>query len=90
MQRVRDVLPADFVIAIKLNAADYVQGGMTEEAALGHVKDIATWAQEGYGVDLIEISGGNYENLRALAISNCFVCASNFDGWDRIHGKLET
>ncbi|KAF8331297.1 uncharacterized protein EI90DRAFT_3057440 [Cantharellus anzutake] len=66
VQRIRKAMPSDFVVAIKLNAADYVQGGLTEETALEHIKDIAGWAQEGYPVDLIEISGGTYENPRFL------------------------
>jgi len=70
VQRIRALLPQDFVISIKLNAADYVQGGLSEEAALDHIKDIAGWAQEGHSVDLIEISGGNYENLSMLTTSD--------------------
>ena len=84
VQRIRELLPRDFVISVKLNAADYVQGGLSEEAALEHIKDIAGWAQEGYGVDLIEISGGNYENLSML-ITTRFLMLLVFDGWERIY-----
>lgn len=47
------------MLAIKLNAADYVEGGMTEDQSLDHVRMIASWRI----FDIIEISGGDYENL---------------------------
>jgi 2,4-dienoyl-CoA reductase-like NADH-dependent reductase (Old Yellow Enzyme family) len=46
-------------LAVKLNAADYVEGGLTEDQSLEHVKTIAKWKL----FDIIEISGGDYENL---------------------------
>lgn len=60
---IRGVVPEDFVIGIKLNAADYVHrspgsDGDDEARVLGHVKEIAGWET----VDFIEISGGSYEN----------------------------
>jgi len=48
----------DFLIGVKLNSSDYVQGGLTEDDALLNVK----WLAENGGVDFVEISGGNYEN----------------------------
>ncbi|KAF8521006.1 hypothetical protein JB92DRAFT_2892414 [Gautieria morchelliformis] len=54
---IRGVTPAHFILGIKLNAGDYVLGGISEEGALGHVKQIGL-----LGVDFIEISGGDYEN----------------------------
>lgn len=47
-----------FVVGIKLNSADYVHGGLTEDDALQNVK----WLAEMGTVDFVEISGGNYEN----------------------------
>lgn len=58
-RRVREIVPSHFVLAIKLNAADYVEGGMTEDQSLDHVRMIASWRI----FDIIEISGGDYENL---------------------------
>jgi 2,4-dienoyl-CoA reductase-like NADH-dependent reductase (Old Yellow Enzyme family) len=52
------VSPPGFVLSVKLNAADYVQGGMTEEQSLQHIREIAKW----HIFDIIEISGGDYEN----------------------------
>lgn len=61
MEIVRDVrkkVPSDFIIGVKLNSADYVQGGLTEQDALQNVK----WLAEDGSADFVEISGGNYEN----------------------------
>ncbi|KAF8591302.1 FMN-linked oxidoreductase [Ramaria rubella] len=54
--RIRAVTPAHFVLGIKLNAGDYVAGGIPEEVALAQVAQIAL-----LGVDFVEISGGDYE-----------------------------
>jgi 2,4-dienoyl-CoA reductase-like NADH-dependent reductase (Old Yellow Enzyme family) len=47
----------DFPIGIKLNSADFQRGGFTEEESLEVIRCLAD-----AGIDLIEISGGNYEN----------------------------
>ncbi len=46
----------DFPIAVKLNSADFQQGGFSEEDSLATAQML-----EREGVDLLEISGGNYE-----------------------------
>ncbi|KAI0090298.1 hypothetical protein BDY19DRAFT_764453 [Irpex rosettiformis] len=56
--RTSGVVPKDFVVGVKLNAADYVRSdGNDETRVLGHVKEIAEWGM----VDFIEVSGGSYE-----------------------------
>jgi 2,4-dienoyl-CoA reductase-like NADH-dependent reductase (Old Yellow Enzyme family) len=52
-------------LALKLNAADYVQGGMTEAQSLEHLTEIAQWQL----FDIIEVSGGDYENPGQLLSS---------------------
>ncbi|WP_421378013.1 NADH:flavin oxidoreductase/NADH oxidase family protein [Bacillus salacetis] len=47
----------DFPIGIKLNSADFQRGGFTEEESLEVIRRLAD-----AGIDLIEVSGGNYEN----------------------------
>lgn len=47
----------DFPIGIKLNSADFQRGGFTEEESMQVLETI-----DKAGIDLIEISGGNYEN----------------------------
>ena len=56
-RRIRADLPPTFVLGIKLNASDYVEGSLTEDHALNHVRWISTWGL----FDFIEISGGDYE-----------------------------
>lgn len=64
VRRIRLIAPRSFVVAVKLNAADYVKGGLSEAEALSHVRTIASWATEkNGGVDIIEVSGGDYENV---------------------------
>lgn len=55
---IRGRVPEDFIVGIKLNSADYVLGGLTEDDALLNVE----WLAEMGGCDFVEISGGNYEN----------------------------
>ncbi|KWV90494.1 NADH:flavin oxidoreductase/NADH oxidase family protein [Erythrobacter sp. YT30] len=52
-----------FPISVKLNSADFQKGGFEFEDSL----QVVTWLQE-RGVDLIEISGGTYEQPKLLGI----------------------
>ncbi|KAI0337207.1 FMN-linked oxidoreductase [Trametopsis cervina] len=58
--RAPGVVPDDFVLGIKLNAADYVSDVPTaeEDRAVAHALEIASWDM----IDFIEVSGGSYEN----------------------------
>jgi 2,4-dienoyl-CoA reductase-like NADH-dependent reductase (Old Yellow Enzyme family) len=53
----------DFAISVKLNSADFQQGGFAFEDSV----QVARWL-EATGVDLIEISGGTYEQPRLLGV----------------------
>ncbi len=55
VEAVRAAVPPDFVVAVKLNATDQLEGGLTEEEVLRVVAGL-----EGKGVDLLDISGGTY------------------------------
>lgn len=55
-QAVREATSADFIVAVKLNSADFQRGGLTEDEVISVFKML-----DQAGVDLIEISGGNYE-----------------------------
>jgi 2,4-dienoyl-CoA reductase-like NADH-dependent reductase (Old Yellow Enzyme family) len=60
---VRQLVGPDFPIAVKLNSADFQRGGFAFEDSL----QVARWLEEG-GVDLIEISGGTYEQPKLLGM----------------------
>ncbi|MET9213518.1 MULTISPECIES: NADH:flavin oxidoreductase/NADH oxidase family protein [unclassified Nocardia] len=53
---VRRAIGPGAIISVKLNSADFQRGGLTEAESL----DVAL-ALEQTGIDLLEISGGNYE-----------------------------
>ena len=57
VRAVRARVGAAFPVSVKLNSADFQRGGFSEEDSMAVVQ-----ALEAGGVDLIEISGGNYEN----------------------------
>lgn len=53
---VRAVTSDNFIIAVKLNSADFQRGGISEEEVIKVFKSM-----DAAGIDLIEISGGTYE-----------------------------
>ncbi|WP_170361974.1 tRNA-dihydrouridine synthase [Ruegeria arenilitoris] len=55
VEAVRAAVPRNFTVAVKLNATDQLDGGLTEQDALKVVAGL-----EGKGVDLLDISGGTY------------------------------
>ena len=57
----RATVGRDFTVAVKLNSADFQRGGF----APGESMQVAQWL-EAEGVDLIEVSGGNYEQPRMM------------------------
>ena len=59
--KTREVLGADFPISVKLNSADFQKGGFDFDDSL----TVAKWLADS-GVDLLEISGGTYEQPRLL------------------------
>lgn len=54
---IREQVGSDFPIGIKLNSADFMKGGFSEEDSMQVVQSLAD-----AGIDLIEISGGTYES----------------------------
>ncbi|TAM09157.1 MAG: NADH:flavin oxidoreductase/NADH oxidase family protein [Nevskiaceae bacterium] len=61
---VRKAVGPDFPISIKLNSADFQKGGFTREECV----QVVQWLNE-KTVDLLEISGGTYEQPRLLSNS---------------------
>jgi 2,4-dienoyl-CoA reductase-like NADH-dependent reductase (Old Yellow Enzyme family) len=60
---VRAAVGADFPIGVKLNSADFQKGGFS----LADCITVASWLGED-GVDLLEISGGTYEQLSLIGV----------------------
>jgi 2,4-dienoyl-CoA reductase-like NADH-dependent reductase (Old Yellow Enzyme family) len=60
---VRKAVGPEFPVAVKLNSADFQKGGFAFEDSL----QVARWLEQA-GVDLIEISGGTYEQPRLLGV----------------------
>ena len=58
---VRAAVGPDFPVAVKLNSADFQKGGFAFEDSL----QVAKWLEEA-SVDLIEISGGTYEQPKLI------------------------
>lgn len=54
---IRGAVGEDFPVGIKLNSADFQKGGFSEEDSMQVLQTL-----QSEGINLIEISGGNYEN----------------------------
>jgi 2,4-dienoyl-CoA reductase-like NADH-dependent reductase (Old Yellow Enzyme family) len=61
---VRQLVGPDFPVSVKLNSADFQRGGFAFDESL----TVARWLQEA-GIDLLEISGGTYEQPKMADIA---------------------
>lgn len=64
-QAMRAEVGDDYPLSIKLNSADFQRGGFTEEESMQVVQALSK-----AGMDLIEISGGNYESPAMTGAGN--------------------
>jgi 2,4-dienoyl-CoA reductase-like NADH-dependent reductase (Old Yellow Enzyme family) len=64
VRTVRAAVGADFPVTVKLNSADFQKGGFAFEDSL----QVAQWLEQA-SIDLIEISGGTYEQPKLLGLS---------------------
>ncbi|BGP12917.1 hypothetical protein JCM10213_004336 [Rhodosporidiobolus nylandii] len=58
VDEIKSQVPKDFILSIKINSADFSEGGMTPEES----RQVCQWLDE-RGLDLIELSGGTYESM---------------------------
>ena len=58
---IREKVGSDFPISVKLNSADFQRGGFNETDAITVIQML-----ESEGIDLLEISGGTYEQIEFL------------------------
>ena len=63
LKAIREAVGPNFPVAVKLNSADFLKGGFD----FGDSLQVAQWLEEG-GIDLIEISGGTYEQPKLVGI----------------------
>jgi 2,4-dienoyl-CoA reductase-like NADH-dependent reductase (Old Yellow Enzyme family) len=64
VRQTRAAVGADFPVAVKINSADFQRGGFSFEDS----QVVVRWLDEA-GVDLIEISGGNYEQPSMMKLA---------------------
>ena len=65
VRAVRKSVGPDFPISVKLNSADFQRGGFSHEDAIR----VASWLNA-EGLDLLEISGGTYEQPRLVGLDD--------------------
>ncbi len=63
VKTVRTAVGPDFPVAVKLNSADFQKGGFAFAESL----QVAQWLETA-GIDLLEISGGTYEQPKLLGV----------------------
>jgi 2,4-dienoyl-CoA reductase-like NADH-dependent reductase (Old Yellow Enzyme family) len=63
VRKLRAAVAPGFGVGVKLNSADFQKGGFAFEDSL----IVAKWLEEA-GVDMIEVSGGSYEQPRMMAL----------------------
>ena len=65
VRRVRARIGAGKTVAVKLNSSDFQKGGFSPEDSASVVEML-----DGAGIDLLELSGGNYESLALLGLES--------------------
>jgi 2,4-dienoyl-CoA reductase-like NADH-dependent reductase (Old Yellow Enzyme family) len=64
IRAVRDCVRPDFIVAVKLNSADFQKGGFD----VGDAKQVVDWLG-GEFLDFVELSGGNYESAAMMGLA---------------------
>ncbi|MFY0625397.1 MAG: NADH:flavin oxidoreductase/NADH oxidase family protein [Reichenbachiella sp.] len=65
VKKTRKVVGKKFPVSVKLNSSDFQKGGFSEEDSIWVISEL-----EKLGVDLLEVSGGTYENAEFLLANN--------------------
>jgi 2,4-dienoyl-CoA reductase-like NADH-dependent reductase (Old Yellow Enzyme family) len=71
VRQTRRAVGADFPISVKLNSADFQRGGFSEDESATVVSWLAAES-----VDMLEISGGTYEQMRMVGLGDGAPAAS--------------
>lgn len=64
IRAVRERVESDFIVAVKLNSADFQKGGFD----VGDAKQVVKWL-DGEEVDFVELSGGSYESAAMMGMA---------------------
>lgn len=75
VKAVREAVGPSFPISVKLNSADFQRGGFTHEESL----KVAGWLNDA-SVDLLEISGGTYEQPRMIGADDMTLSPEKSEG----------
>lgn len=59
---VRDAVGESYPVSVKINSSDFQKGGFTHEEAI----QVVEWIDSTCKVDMVEVSGGNIENVALL------------------------
>ena len=65
VRAVRAAVGSDYPVSVKLNSADFQRGGFSEDESL----QVAGWL-DAEAIDLLEISGGNYEQMQMVGLGD--------------------
>jgi 2,4-dienoyl-CoA reductase-like NADH-dependent reductase (Old Yellow Enzyme family) len=63
VEKTRDAIGADRILSVKLNSADFQRGGFDEDESIEVARALAA-----AGIDLLEISGGTYEQAAMMGV----------------------
>ncbi|GAB4194354.1 MAG: NADH:flavin oxidoreductase/NADH oxidase family protein [Wenzhouxiangellaceae bacterium] len=72
IDRVRARVGSDYPLSVKLNSADFQKGGFTPEESM----QVAQWLSQ-RRIDLLEISGGTYEQTRFMGHQDAAATATD-------------
>ncbi len=72
IRQIRKAVSPKFAVSVKLNSADFQKGGFSPEDST----QVAKWLEDA-GVDMIEVSGGNYEQPRMIDFNRKDPLAAN-------------
>jgi len=63
VEKTREAIGPDHILSVKLNSADFQRGGFSEDESIEVARALAA-----AGIDLLEISGGTYEQAAMMGV----------------------
>ena len=81
-KKIREAVGEDFVVSVKINSEDYVDGGATQEEMLWVCEELSK-----QGIDLIEVSGGSVVSRRNEGVIRTGIKTIEDEGYFEKFGK---